>query len=82
MPLCLLLHLMGVSVDVCGSVHHSTIRKEKSDKMQQCIKIFIVSYLYEAQHVLGDKTAHHQESKTAQAASGFSYVEGCLTCSC
>jgi hypothetical protein len=34
--------------------------------MQQCIKIFI-SYLYEAQHVLGD-TAHHQEPKTALAA--------------
>jgi hypothetical protein len=30
------------------------IRKEKSNKMQQCIKIFIVPYLYEAQHVLGD----------------------------
>jgi hypothetical protein len=57
------------------------IRKEKSYKMQQSIKIFIVPYLYEAQHVLGDKTARHQEPKTAQAAFGFSYVEGCLTCS-
>jgi hypothetical protein len=27
-----------------GSVHHSTIRKEKSNKMQQYIKIFIVPY--------------------------------------
>jgi hypothetical protein len=35
-------------------VHHSTIRKEKSNKMQQCIKIFIIPYLYEAQHVSGD----------------------------
>jgi len=42
-------------LDVCGSVHHSTIRKEKSNKMQQCIKIFIIPYLYEAQHVSGDK---------------------------
>jgi S-methylmethionine-dependent homocysteine/selenocysteine methylase len=25
--------------------------------------------------------AHHQEPKTALAASGFSYVEGCWTCS-
>jgi len=25
--------------DVRGSVHHSTIHKEKSNKMQQCIKI-------------------------------------------
>jgi hypothetical protein len=30
------------------------IRKEKSNKMQQCIKIFIFPYLYEAQHVVGD----------------------------
>jgi len=37
-----------------GSVHHSTIHKEKSNKMQQCIKIFIIPYLYEAQHVSGD----------------------------
>jgi hypothetical protein len=39
--------------DVRGSVHHSIIRKEKSNKMQQCIKIFIIPYLYEAQHVSG-----------------------------
>ena len=35
-------------------MHHSTIRKEKSNKMQQCTKIFlIIPYLYEAQHVSG-----------------------------
>jgi hypothetical protein len=28
------------------------IHKEKSNKMQKCIKIFIIPYLYEAQHVL------------------------------
>ena len=27
--------------DVRGSVHHSTIRKEKSNRMQQCIKILL-----------------------------------------
>jgi len=27
--------------DVRGSVHHSTIHKEKSNKMQQCIKILL-----------------------------------------
>jgi hypothetical protein len=31
-----------------------TICKEKSNKMQQCIKIFIIPYLYEVQHVSGD----------------------------
>ena len=34
-------------------MHHGTIHKEKSNKMQQCIKIFIIPYLYEAQHVSG-----------------------------
>ena len=29
----------------------------------------------------GRHTAHHQEPKTALATSGFSYVEGCWTCS-
>ena len=28
----------------------------------------------------GRHTAHHQEPKTALAASGFAYVEGCWTC--
>ena len=27
--------------DVCGSVHYTTIHKEKSNKMQQCIKILL-----------------------------------------
>jgi len=35
-------------------VHHSKIRKEKSNKMQQSKKIFIIPYLYKAQHVSGD----------------------------
>jgi len=30
----------------------------------------------------GRHTAQHQEPKTALAASGFSYVEGCWTCGC
>jgi hypothetical protein len=44
-------------------------------------KTLLFLVLNEAQHVSGD-TAHHQESKTAQAASGFAYVEGCRTFSC
>jgi hypothetical protein len=35
-----------------------------------------ISYLYEAQCVSGD-TTHHQELKTALAASGFTNMEGC-----
>jgi len=39
---------------------------------------FIIPYLCKAQHVSGDTQPHHQEPKTALAASGFSYVEGRL----
>jgi len=41
--------------DVRESVHRSTIHKEKSNKMQQHTKFFIIPYLYEAQQVSGDK---------------------------
>ena len=34
-------------------MHHSIIHKEKSNKMQQCIKISIIPYLYETHHVSG-----------------------------
>ena len=30
-------------VDVCGSVHPSTIHKEKSNKMQQCIRVLCLT---------------------------------------
>jgi len=36
------------------SKEEKTLHKEKSNKMQQCIKIFIIPYLYEARHVSGD----------------------------
>jgi hypothetical protein len=41
--------------DIRGSVHYSTnIYSEKSNKMQQCIKILLFLILNEAQHVSGD----------------------------
>jgi hypothetical protein len=49
--------------------------------MQQFIQILLFLILNEAQPVSGD-TTHHQELKTAQAAFGFAYVEGCETYSC
>jgi len=45
--------------------------------MQQCIKIFIILYLY----VSGDTSPIIRSLKTALAASGVLYVEGCWTCS-
>jgi len=43
---------------------------------------FINPYFKWSSTCFGRYTAHHQEPKTAQAASGFAYVEGCGTCSC
>jgi len=66
------------------SFAESRIMKYNSYKIQQDATMyqnFNIPYLYEAQHVSGD-TAHHQEPKTALAASGFAYVEGCWTCAC
>ena len=66
--------------DVCGSVHHSIIHIEKSNKLQQCIKIYFI-FIWSA-ICFGQHTVHHQEPKTALAGSGFAYVEGCWPCSC
>jgi len=43
-------------LDVRGSVHHSIIHKENPTRCNSVSKYqnFIVSYLYEAQHVSGD----------------------------
>jgi len=49
--------------------------------MQQCIKILFHIYMKLTTR-FGRHTAHHQEPKTAQAASGFAYMEGCWTCMC
>jgi hypothetical protein len=42
----------------------------------------IIPYFKWSSTCFGRHTAHYQEPKTAQAASGFAYVEGCRTCSC
>jgi hypothetical protein len=53
---------------------------KKSNKMQQCTKIYFI-FIWSST-CFGRHTAHHQEPKTALAASGFACVEGCWTCSC
>jgi len=67
--------------DVRGSVHHSTIHTEKSNKMQQCIKIYYSIFMW-SPTCFGRHTVHYQEAKSALAASGFAYMEGCWTCGC
>jgi len=59
---------------------NTKIHEEKSNKMQQCIKILLFQFLWSST-CFGRHAAHHQEPKTALAATGFSYVEGCWACS-
>jgi len=60
------------------SVRHSIIHKELANKMQQCNKICYSTFIWSST-CFGRHTAHHQELKTALAASGFAYVKDCWT---
>ena len=62
-------------------MHYSTIHKEKFNKVQQRIKLSYYFIFIWSSTCFGRNTAHHGETKTALAASGFSYVEGWWTCS-
>jgi hypothetical protein len=41
-------------VDISAFWIDGKVSLKKSNKMQQCIKIFTIPYLYKAQHVSGD----------------------------
>ena len=51
-------------------VDHSTIRTEKSSKMQQYIKIYYSIFVWSST-CFGQHTTHDQEPKTALATSGL-----------
>ena len=55
------------------------VHTEKSSKIQQCTKFYHSIFIWSST-CFGRHTVHHQEPKTALAASGFSYVRGCWTC--
>jgi hypothetical protein len=65
----------NVLYDVRGSVHHSTIHKEKSNKMQQCIKIL----LFHIYMKLNMFRATHRPSSGALNCTGS--LSLCLTTS-
>jgi hypothetical protein len=67
-------------LDVCWSMHHSIIRTENPTRCNSVSKFYFI-FIWSST-CFGRQTAHHQEPKTALAASGFAYVEGCWTCSC
>jgi hypothetical protein len=66
-------------LDIPGCVHHRIIHKENPTKCNSVSKFYFI--FIQSLTCFGRHTAHHQELKTALAASGFAYVEGCWTCS-
>jgi len=73
----------GFNLAFKGLIFHQwdtnkTIHIEITNKMQHCIKIYypICKWSWTC---FGRHTSHHQELKTALAASGFAYVRGCWT---
>jgi len=67
-----------VSTEKVGRKMVRRIHTEKSNKTRQCIKIYYSIFIWSST-CFGQHIAHHQEPKTALAASGFAYVEGCWT---
>jgi hypothetical protein len=47
-----------------------TVHTEKSNKMQQCVKIYYSIFMWSST-CFGRHTSHHQEPKTALSASGL-----------
>jgi hypothetical protein len=69
-----LLNCASVLIQYCG------IHKENPTRCNN-VSTFYYSIFIWSSTCFGRHTAHHQEPKNALAASGFSYVEGCWTCS-
>jgi len=67
-------------LDVRGSVHHSIIHIKNPTRCNSVSKFYFI-FIWSST-CFGRHTAHHQEPKTALAASGFAYMEACWTCSC
>jgi len=68
------LHDLGVR----GSVHHNIIQIKNPTRCNSVSKFYFI-FIWSST-CFGQHTAHHLEPKTALAASGFAYVEGCWRC--
>jgi hypothetical protein len=66
-------------LDIHGSVHHSIIHIKNPTRCNSVSKLNFM-FIWSST-CFGPHTAHHKEPKTALAAFGFAYMEGCWTCS-
>ena len=72
------IHVNLMLVDPCIIAHF--IKKKNPTRCNNISKFYYSIFIWSST-CFGRHTAHHQEPKTALAASCFSYVEGCWTCS-
>ena len=70
--------LFKLSKLVCDNVYMSCIKKN-STRCNNVSKFYYSIFIWSST-CFGRHTVHHQEPKTALAASGFSYVKGCWMC--
>ena len=69
-------HVVVVGSNEC---FNTLIHKENPTRCNSVSKFYFI-FMWSST-CFGQYTAHHQEPKTALAASGFAYVEDCWTCS-
>jgi hypothetical protein len=50
--------------EVRGSVHHSTIRKEKSNKIKHCIQILLFHIYFKLKWIIGERRKRGRPRKT------------------
>jgi hypothetical protein len=62
-----------------GKKHHFIFHIENPTRCYSVSEFYFT--FIRSSTCFGRHAAHHQEPKTALAASGFAYVEGCWTCS-
>jgi len=64
----------------CGEIYFCRFIKKNPTRCSNVSKFHYSLFIWSSTY-FGRHTAHHQEPKSALAASGFSYVEGWWTCS-
>jgi len=77
---CMVKVLLLIFLKTCICIHRKTQFIEKNPTRCNSVSKFYYSLFMRSSTHFGRHAAHHQEPKTALAASAFSYVEG-RTCS-
>ena len=74
-------HTMKIYVLLWDHKPHTMIIRIENPRRCHNVSKFYFIFIWSST-CFRQNTAHHQERKTALAASGFAYVESCWTCGC